>query len=172
MAQTINGIIATENYSEDFLSDTHWKGFLSLAKKTRCFIVGRKTYEAVKKWKDYTFDTIKAAKIVVSKNKQFTLSKAYVLAHSPKDALEKAKKLGFQNVLLAGGGTLNSAFLKKMLIDEIIISVEPCALGKGIKIFSEENVECKLKLLEITKLKEGIVQLHYDVIKKEFRKKK
>ena len=45
IAQTINGVIARENYDEDFLSDINWKVFVKLTEKIGCFIVGRKTYE-------------------------------------------------------------------------------------------------------------------------------
>ncbi|MEK6905606.1 MAG: hypothetical protein AABX24_04350 [Nanoarchaeota archaeon] len=38
MAQTTNGIIARENYYEDFLSHENWKVFLSLVKKIGCFV--------------------------------------------------------------------------------------------------------------------------------------
>jgi dihydrofolate reductase len=150
MAQTVNGMIARENYEEDFLSDESWKQFVRLAEELGCFIVGRKTYEEVRKWKEYNFNDVKANKIVVSHKPSYTVEQKYRVAHSPRDALHQASKLGFKKVLLAGGGTLNSAFMKENLIDELI---------------SEEKFEKKLKLMSITKLKSGIVQLRYNVKK-------
>jgi len=70
MAQTINGIIARNNYDEDFLSHENWKVFLGLTKEMDCFIVGRKTYEEVKKWKEYNFDKIKAIKDILLRARQ------------------------------------------------------------------------------------------------------
>lgn len=165
MAHTINGIIARNNYDEDFLSHENWKVFLSLVQDIGCFVVGRKTYEEVKKWKDYNFDKIKATKIIISSNPDFKPDGGYILATSPTDAIQKASKLGFKKILLTGGGTINSAFMKKGLVDEIIIDIEPFILGNGIRIFSQENFESKLKLLKVKKLKSGIVQLHYKVKK-------
>ena len=163
MTQTINGIIARKNFKEDFLSDENWKEFLKLIKETNCFIVGRKTYQEVQKWKDFNFDNIKATKIIVSHNK-IKLNPNYILANSPKDAINKAKKLNFKKVILTGGSTLNSSFMKNNLIDEIILNVEPCVLGKGINIFNEDNFENKLKLFKVKKFKSGIVQLYYKII--------
>ncbi|MBI2106713.1 hypothetical protein HYT57_01900 [Candidatus Woesearchaeota archaeon] len=80
MAQTINGIIARNNYEEDFLSHENWEVFLGLVKDMGCFVVGRKTYEEVKKWKDYNFDKINATKIIISNIPDFKLDKGYVLA--------------------------------------------------------------------------------------------
>ncbi|MBI2669091.1 dihydrofolate reductase [Candidatus Woesearchaeota archaeon] len=163
-AQTVNGIIARENYDEDFLSHKNWEVFAELAEDTGCFIAGRKTYEEVKKWKDDNFDSLKARKIIVSRSKTPKLAAGYISARSPKDALHHASELGFTNVLLAGGGTLNSAFMKAGLVDEIIINIEPYVLGKGIRIFSEETFENKLRLMNVKKVN-GIIQLQYKVEK-------
>ena len=165
MAQTMNGIIAREDYGEDFLSDENWKVFLALTKETGCFIVGRKTYEEVKKWKNYNFDNIKATKIIISNKSNFNLGEGYLLANSPRDALRKASELGFKKVILTGGGKINTAFMKERLVDEIIVNIEPFVLGKGIKIFSEEDFENKLNLIDTKVLKSGIVQIHYKIIK-------
>ena len=165
MAQSINGIIARKNNQEDFLSDENWQSFLNLTKKTKCFITGRKTYEQVKKLKDYNFDNINATKIIVSHNKHLPLNKSYILATSPQDALKQASQLGFKEVLLTGGGNLNTSFIKNKLIDEIIINIEPYILGQGITLFSKNKFENKLRLLNIKQLKDGIIQLHYKLIK-------
>ena len=55
--------------------------------------------------------------------------------------------------------------MKNRLVDEMIIDIEPFVLGNGIRIFSREDFESKLKLLDVKKLKSGILQLHYKVIK-------
>lgn len=166
MAQTINGIIARENYDEDFLSHVNWEEFVKLAEEIGCFIIGRKTYDVyqTKESEEYSFDNVKSKKIIVSRDKKSKLSAGYISANSPKDALDKASELGFSKVLLAGGGTLNSAFVKAGLVDEIIINIEPYVLGRGIRIFSEETFENKLQLIKVRKLN-GIVQLHYKVTK-------
>ena len=165
MAQTINGIIARNNYEEDFLSHENWKVFLSLVKEFGCFVIGRKTYEEVKKWKDYNFDKINATKIIISNNPHFKLDRRYILATSPEEAIQTASNLGFKKILLTGGGTINSAFMKNSLVDEIIIDIEPFVLGNGTRIFSQENFESRLKLLNVKKLNSGIIQLHYKTIK-------
>jgi len=165
MVQTPNGIIARENGEEDFLSDKNLLTFYKLAKDFGCFIIGSKAYGAVKKWADCPFDNVSAKTIVVSTDKTFKVKKGYTLANSPEDALFKASSLGFNRVILTGGGAINSSFMRKKLVDEIILNIEPFVLGKGIKIFSEEDFEFKLKLKDIKKLDSGIVQVRYLVIK-------
>ena len=72
---------------------------------------------------------------------------------------------GFSNVFIAGGGQINSSFVKEGLIDEIYLDVEPLVFGKGIKVFAEADFEFELKLLEVNKLNTDTVQLHYKIIK-------
>ncbi|MCX6815936.1 MAG: dihydrofolate reductase family protein [Candidatus Aenigmarchaeota archaeon] len=165
MSMSVNGIIAREDGSEDFLSDENWKVFCKLAKQMGCFVIGRKTYETVMRlYKNYNFDDVKAKKIVVSTSSNFSPA-GYTVAKSPKDAIKKAKNVGFKQILLTGGSRLNSSFLKENLVDEIILNIEPAILGKGIKLFAEDAFERRLSLIKTTKLKSGIVQLHYKVKK-------
>jgi riboflavin biosynthesis pyrimidine reductase len=69
-----------------------------------------------------------------------------------------------ENILVTGGATINSAFMKEGLIDEVILNVEPFLLGDGIPVFSREDFENKLELLGSEKLGDGIIQLHYRVL--------
>lgn len=167
MAQTVNGIIARENYEEDFLSEACWTTFVKLANKIGCLVIGKNTYEfyqIVKRSKKYNFDNLHATKFVLSSHK-LKLNKGYVLANSPKEVLSKASKLGFNTILLSGGGVVNTSFMKLGLIDEMILNVEPYILAKGIKIFSESDFETRLKLTEIKNLRNGLLQLHYKLIR-------
>ncbi|MBI2545242.1 MAG: dihydrofolate reductase family protein [Candidatus Aenigmarchaeota archaeon] len=165
MAQTINGMIARENYEEEFFTDETWDMFVKFSEEIGCFVIGRNTYDIYKKKNSekFSLDKVNAKRIVVSNNPKLKLDARYILANSPRDALNKANKLGFRKVMVTGGGLVNSSFMKAGLIDEIIINVEPYLLGKGIRIFSEDDFEKKLKLTDVKKLKLGIIQLRYSV---------
>src|SRR3989344_4911187 len=58
-AISINGIIAREDYTEDFLSDLDWKIFCHLSKKYKCLIISKKSYDLIKKLEDLNFLNIK-----------------------------------------------------------------------------------------------------------------
>ena len=162
MAMSLNGIIARDNYKEDFLSDYDWNVFCKEANEIGCFVMGRKTYEIITKSKDYNLNKIKnVVKIIVSRNESH--KNKFYFAKSPKESINLAKKFGFKNILLAGGGNTNSEFMKLNLVNEIILNIDPVILGKGIRLFKEDNFESKLKLIHIKKLKYNIIQLHYKV---------
>lgn len=166
MAMSLNGIIASKSGSEDFLSDENWESFSELAKKHGCFIVGRKTYEAVQKWPDYNFNNIDAKlKIVISSDKGLKLNSPFSLADSPKNAIKKAADANFKSAILAGGSMINSAFMAENLINEVIVNIEPVILGGGIPIFGEKEFEKRLSLIETVKITNDILQVRYIVNK-------
>src|SRR3989344_2491873 len=126
MAISLNGIIARENNEEDFLSEINWTSMVSLAKKFRCIIWGRRTHEVVKTWDQHYHDDLKdIRKIVISKDVNFNTGRDYILVDSPKEALDLLKKERFENALLSGVSGLNASFAKEKLIDEIILNIEP-----------------------------------------------
>ena len=84
---------------------------------------------------------------------------------SPKKVLNMLEEKGFKEAFIAGGGQINSSFIKEKLIDEIYLDVEPLVFGKGIKLFADSDFEFKLKLLESKNLNKNTIQLHYAVVK-------
>lgn len=164
MAISLNGYIARENGSEDFLSDAHWEKFCSFAKKHGNFIVGRKTYDAVKNWgEDFGFDDLKEiTKVVISQNENTKLDEGYMRATSPQGALEQLQN--FESVLVIGGAAINTAFIQEDLLDEIILSIEPAVLGKGIPLFAQGDFVKKLTFVS-SEESSSIVTLRYRVVK-------
>jgi len=167
MAVSANGIIATETGDEEFLSHENWEKFCEIAREFGNFVVGRKTYEAVKKWDGgYNFDDLVGVeKIIISQDQSFKLDEGYILANSPQDALAKLSEKGFDRALITGGANINSAFAKEKLLDEIILNVEPVFVGKGIPLFAPQDFEIKAKLISTDRAESGIVSLKYEILK-------
>jgi dihydrofolate reductase len=76
------------------------------------------------------------------------------------NVLKELEDLGYTKALLGGGTFLNSLFLEKNLISEIMLTVEPKIFGQGLSLFNISK-EADLKLLECKKLNENTVLLHY-----------
>jgi len=167
MAISANGMIATENGDEDFLSHENWEKFCALAKAFGNFLVGRKTYEAVKKWDEgYSFnDLVGIEKVIISHDQNFKLDDGYTLANSLEDALAKLSQKGFERALISGGAHINSAFVKANLLDEIILNIEPVFVGKGIPLFAPDDFELKVKLISANKSESGVLTLGYTVLR-------
>jgi len=147
------------------LSHENWEKFCELANEFGNFIVGRKTYEAVKKWDEgYNFDDLVGVeKIVISQDASAELSEGYTLATSPEDALALLAQKGFEKALVTGGSTINSAFAKGHLLDEIILNIEPVLIGHGIPLFAQTDFDLKLKFVSVGQAQNGILTLKYHV---------
>lgn len=72
----------------------------------------------------------------------------------------KLKHKEGKNIWLFGGARLTDPFIKADCIDEYIIGIIPTILGKGKRLFLENNPTIKLHLKEFT-VSEGITIIRY-----------
>ncbi len=162
MATTVNGYITKEN-NETPWSDEEWQSFFKFVKEIKNIVIGRKTYEIMKESGE--FSKIGNPFTVVVSKKDFVHNSNFAIAKSPKEALKILKEKNFGKALIAGGGMLNSSFMKEKLIDEIYLDVEPLVFGKGLKLFSDNNFDAKLELIGTKGLSKNTIQLHYKILK-------
>ncbi|PIN75848.1 hypothetical protein COV18_01560 [Candidatus Woesearchaeota archaeon CG10_big_fil_rev_8_21_14_0_10_37_12] len=162
MAISANGYVAKEDDDTSWISKTEWDSYSAAVRNAGALIVGRRTYNILTKQPEFSeFEKVKIA--VVSKGDFETLQPYHMLAKTPKEALNLLSE--FDHVIVAGGGILNASFIKENIVDEIYLDIEPTLFGKGIKLFADADFEAKLKLLNMNKLSDDEVQLHYGVIK-------
>lgn len=141
---------------------------------------GDKSLDTEKKWDFNGFlDTIDV--VVMGKNcydqnfhKDFKNKKVYVATSKDlKDyenihfikggivkKIEKERQKIEKNIFLFGGGKAIDPFIKANIIDEYIIGIIPTILGKGRKLFLENNPKIDLHLDEYI-TDEGVVILRY-----------
>jgi len=162
MATTVNGYIAKEN-NETPWSDEEWESFSKFVKEIKNIIIGKNTYDIMNESDE--FSKIGNPFTVVVSKEDFAHNSNFAIAKSPKEALKILKEKRFAKALIAGGGMLNSSFMKEKLVDEIYIDVEPLVFGKGIKLFSDNNFDAKLELVEAKNLSKNTIQLHYKILK-------
>lgn len=81
----------------------------------------------------------------------------------PENVLAELKEMGYKSAILGGGSYLNTLFLERKLIDEIMITVEPKIFGQGLSLFGKE-IDADLELLEIKKINDHSVVLRYKVV--------
>ena len=162
MAMTLNGYIAKEN-NETPWSKIEWDNFREIISRVGNLIIGRKTYEIMKEGKE--FENIGNPVTVVVTNQKIENSKNFTFVKSPEDAIKFLEEKEFSEVLVAGGGELNTSFMQENLIDEIYLDVAPIIFGKGIKLFSGKDFETKLELVKIKNISPNEIQLHYKIKK-------
>ena len=162
MATTINGFIAKNDDSSDFLTKEESASYVSAVKNAGALIIGRRTYEILSKQPEFQEFLKAGVKIVAVSNNDFKISESnHSVAHSPQEALDLLKNS--KEIIVAGGGKLNASFLEGNLIDEIYIDIEPAILGRGIPLFNGGDFEKSLKFLGLKYITETEVQLHYKI---------
>jgi dihydrofolate reductase len=74
------------------------------------------------------------------------------------DEVAQLKKQAGMNMVIFGGASLVSSFIRLGLIDEYHLLINPVTLGGGKSPFKEKH---KLKLVDSKTYKSGLVELHY-----------
>ncbi len=162
MAMTANGMIAKRDDDTSWISKEVWKSYSSIVLHAGCIVVGRKTYDIMAKEGD--FAKLKDVfAVVVSHQDVELVDPLHQVAHTPQEALQVLKD--YPEVIVGGGGHLNSAFVQAKLVDEIVLDIEPRIIGDGIRLFEELGIDSSLVLLDTKAVSPNVVQLHYKVVK-------
>ena len=165
MGVTVNGYIAKENGDSEWTSEEDLQGFMKHSKNAGNIILGKNTFLEASKQGYFPFPDSLNIVMTHQEIENKWGEKVIFTTKLPKKVLQMLNEKGFETAFIAGGGTLNSSFIKEGLIDEIFLDVEPLIFGKGIPVFAADDFEYELELLEVNKLNSDTVQLHYKVKK-------
>ena len=78
------------------------------------------------------------------------------------NVLSEAKKIsGKKDVWILGGANVIQQYIKKGLIDKMIITIVPVILGSGIRLFENIYKKINLKLKKAENFDKGLVMLSY-----------
>lgn len=150
MVTSVNGYSTRDHDHPDaWASKEDQEYFLKNLKKFPVIVMGKNTYLAAKKNIIPTQSNLRIVLVSnISSFKNNTVTDA--LEFSDEDPLTLVKRLkndGYKSMLLLGGASINSSFLKEKLIDELWLTLEPLIFtkGKGLVNNLNKNVNLKLK---------------------------
>lgn len=166
MAATPNGFIATPEGDTGWVSSADWDNYKNMVRQAGAVIMGRNTYDAMVAEKSFPLPdalnlimTREAPPVEPLKNVVFE-------SGSPEEVLAELQKMGRTEVILGGGGELLGSFLADGLIDELYLTLEPVVFGDGLRLLGSGDFVRQLELLDVKKLGENGVQLHYAIVRK------
>ncbi|KKT13052.1 MAG: Bifunctional deaminase-reductase domain protein [Candidatus Falkowbacteria bacterium GW2011_GWF2_43_32] len=159
MAITVDGKIAKDKSQlADWTSREDKKFFVEISKQHGVIMMGENTF------KTFPAPLPGRLNVVFSRaDNPPPITGVKWVKGEPADVLAELEKMGHTSALLGGGAALNSLFLEKKLISEIILTVEPKIFGAGLSLFNKD-LEANLKLLEVKKLNDNTLMLHYQVL--------
>lgn len=161
MALTLDGKIAEDSdHFPDWTEKADKKLFVDLTKRAGCLIMGSKTYDTIGR-------PLPGRKnIILTRDKTRTSDNEDLIFtdKNPRELLDWLSSQGFEEVILAGGTTINTLFAKENLIDEIVVTISPLIFGSGLSLF-DESIQMKLELKSLEKLGENSLVVVYSVLK-------
>jgi dihydrofolate reductase len=178
MHLSLDGFAAGPNGELDFMSYdeelAQWAD--QLVKTVGSPVYGRNTYQLMESYwptlltkPDVPKQALEHAqwvenvpKIVFSKTlKEVTWNNTLLISDNTAEEVEKLKRQPGKDLVIFGSPGLATDLMNLNLIDEYKFTVHPVIVGKGISVFKNNSKKSKLKLLETTTLKSGVVTLHY-----------
>lgn len=161
IASSLDGYVARENGDIDWLPELSESGYDAFYKSVDTVIMGKTTYDQVLTFGEYPYKDKKSFVFSrASQNNDDNVEFVSDIAKFVKDSFPGAG----ENIWLVGGAKIIGSFLKQGVVDEIIITVIPILLGKGISLFQNLEDEAKLELIKTEKYGQ-LVDLHYKVLK-------
>ena len=177
-AITIDGKIAKhENHLTDWTSKEDKEFMHSELDKCDVIVVGNNTYKTAEKQlsKRKCIVITRSVKNIEKKNKNITYlnpdnmnileyikNNNYKTQETRSVSGRKNGKTVFREIIILGGTQTYSYFLKKDLIDEMYITVEPIIFGAGLSLFDCGIDYKRYRLISTKQLNnKGTVLLHY-----------
>ncbi|MFM6928765.1 MAG: dihydrofolate reductase family protein [Bdellovibrio sp.] len=176
VASSIDGFIAKEDDSLDWLNHIpQHNSFVSLEgsandvfeyhafyKTVDVMMMGRRTFDVTMSFAEYPYPDKRA--FVFSRNTSLRPEVAHQVTITDRDPGEVAWMLKSETegrVWLVGGGHLASELMKAGVIDEIILTLIPTLLGKGIRLFQEGDFEVDWYRKDVIALDNGLTQMRF-----------
>jgi dihydrofolate reductase len=105
-------------------------------------------------------------KIVFSRTlSEATWNNTRLIKDNIAEEIQKLKQEPGKDLAIFGSPGLSADLMNLGLIDEYKFTVHPVIVGNGLSVFRNNNAKSKLKLLETSTLKSGVVTLHYTTLK-------
>ncbi|HXT64589.1 MAG TPA: dihydrofolate reductase family protein [Pyrinomonadaceae bacterium] len=174
IATSADGFIARQDGAVDWLDRPAPKGNYGIGefyKSVDTILYGRKTYDTAVKFVEqgleipddgsamgnYVFSRRRPPKKVLP---------GFEFVNEPiKKFTKRLRAQKGKDIWMMGGGDIIASFLDEGEIDEFVISVIPVFIGEGIPLIAPSRRTVQLKLLSTKKYSDGVVKLHYQVVK-------
>ncbi|HKR26340.1 MAG TPA: dihydrofolate reductase family protein [Acidobacteriaceae bacterium] len=171
-AISADGFIARPDGDVSWLESPRLKGNYGMAaffETIDTILMGRKTYaKGIEMGMKASGFGPKIRICVFSRQPQGKLLKGFEWAREPvgKFTQRLRAQLG-KDIWMMGGGELIAAFLEEGGIDEFSLHVIPIFIGEGIPLIQPQHRSIPLELLSTRKFSDGVVHLHYRLLKSE-----
>ena len=165
-AISLDGFIAPKGVerSFDWTSAEDKQFYVSMLKKSDAIVIGSRTFGTFSRYPKDSRWIIYTSKPESFNNPKPSVIRAEATKESPEDLLKRLENEGCKEVMINGGASIYSMFMKAGLVDTLYLTIEPEIFGDGIKLFSPE-IQATLQLVKVEKMGENAMLLEYKVSK-------
>ncbi|HZF62978.1 MAG TPA: dihydrofolate reductase family protein [Chitinophagaceae bacterium] len=163
IAMSLDGYIAKTGDDLSFLSIVEQKGedygYSAFIKTVDTIIMGRKTYDWV--MKQVSEFPHKKQTYIITRAPRPAINNVEFYSGSLNDLVHALKQKEGLNIFVDGGAQVINELMQHQLIDEFIISIIPCFIGEGVRLFKDGRPEQIMELVSAKSFPSGLVQIHY-----------
>ncbi|PWT94987.1 MAG: dihydrofolate reductase [Bacteroidetes bacterium] len=163
IATSIDGFIADEqggvSWLDDYMKDGEDYGMGAFFKSVDKCIMGSKSYEFMLSF-NYWYPDM-AGYIFTTRNlKKMEGAEINFCQGDPARLVEKLRS-NKKDIWLVGGTSLITPFINENLLDEMVITIVPKILGKGLPLFQNIDKQKVPTLIASKAYPDGVVQVSY-----------
>lgn len=177
IATSADGFIARRDGAVDWLDRPSIKGNYGMGEfynSIDTILWGRKTYDMVLRFKEEGKDSPDISGIknyAFSRRPPKKVAPGFEFVKEPiAEFAQRVRSLAGKDIWMMGGGGIIASFLDEGEIDEFIIHVIPTFIGEGIPLIAARHRTVPLKLVSCRKFSDGVVRLHYEVVREKPKK--
>ena len=165
-AMSLDGYIAGPNGEYDWIVMDPEIDFAGTMRQFDTFLIGRKTFDAMKRMGNAGKSSKGITNIVCSRTlKQSDYPKIRIEADAERLVKDLKTKSG-KDIAIFGGGELFRSLLAVGLVDRVEMSVIPVLLGTGIPVLPPPTSRVMLKLRSQRVYKKtGTIGVEYEIVK-------
>jgi dihydrofolate reductase len=173
IATSADGFIARRDGAVDWLDRPRIKGNYGMGEfysSIDTILWGRKTYDMVLRFqregKEGPDSYRKLKNYAFSRRPPKKVAPGFEFVREPiPEFAQRVRALAGKDIWMMGGGGIIASFLDEGVIDEFIIHVIPTFIGEGIPLIAPRHRTVALKLVSCRKFSDGVVRLHYEVVR-------
>jgi dihydrofolate reductase len=163
-AMSLDGFIAGPNGEHDWIVMDPDMDFAEMMGRFDTFLIGRKTFDAMRRMGSDVADLPEAKNIVFSRTLKPSDHPQLTISDDAERTVAELRAKSGKNIALFGGGELFRSLLAAGLVDEVGVSVIPVLLGGGTPLLPSPAARTALVLRKQRLYeKTGIVGLWYDI---------
>lgn len=166
LGTSLDGFIARKDGDIDWLTqfanDEAIHAYEEFMNRIDAIVIGRGTFEKVLTFSSWPYKR----KVFVLSNSVKQLpdtlkDKAILLPMKPEELLRYLSSMGFSTIYVDGGKVIQD-FLKKDMIDEMIIAKAPILIGSGIPLFNYIDTDLQFKHIRTAVQSNGLIRSYYE----------